>query len=231
MILFFIFYVQMSTSLTLFALRNVDPRFMLFDTTLFTWSAAQFQALNPIWIMLLAVLVWVYNAVAKSGRDLPVAAKYALGFGSVAAGYLVFTISGRYAVDGRVVVVHGVGLRPLLARRTAGERPRPRDDRPLRAGAHERLHDGAYFVATGVSQYLGSVVANFAQMPSHELPATESLPLYLSLFEKLGWLAAIGMVLALLLLPLMNRLSRQHQRCAEERREEAPQAQGVATAQ
>ena len=89
---------------------------------------------------------------------------------------------------------------------------------------------GAYFVATGVSQYLGSVVANFAQMPSHELPATESLPLYLSLFEKLGWLAAIGMVLALLLLPLMNRLSRQHQRCAEERRE-APQAQGVATAQ
>ena len=94
-ILFFIFYVQMSTSLTLFALRNVDPRFMLFDTTLFTWSAAQFQALNPIWIMLLGpVLVWVYNAVAKSGRDLPVAAKYALGFGSVAAGYLVFTISG-----------------------------------------------------------------------------------------------------------------------------------------
>ena len=42
-ILFFIFYVQMSTSLTLFALRNVDPRFMLFDTTLFTWSAAQFR--------------------------------------------------------------------------------------------------------------------------------------------------------------------------------------------
>ena len=29
-ILFFVFYVQMSTSLTLFALRNVDPRFMLF---------------------------------------------------------------------------------------------------------------------------------------------------------------------------------------------------------
>ena len=58
-------------------------------------------------------------------------------------------------------------------------------------------------------------------MPSHELPATESLPLYLSLFEKLGWLAAIGMVPALLLLPLMNRLSRQHQRCAEERRESA----------
>ncbi|MFP3520572.1 hypothetical protein SB766_30760, partial [Pseudomonas sp. SIMBA_077] len=36
-ILFFVFYVQMSTSLTLFALRNVDPRFSLFGATLFTW--------------------------------------------------------------------------------------------------------------------------------------------------------------------------------------------------
>ncbi|MGC3025153.1 peptide MFS transporter [Burkholderia sp. DN3021] len=232
-ILFFIFYVQMSTSLTLFALRNVDPRFILFGTTLFTWSAAQFQALNPIWIMLLSpVLVWVYNAVAKGGRDLPVAAKYALGFGAVAAGYLVFTISGRYAVDGRVsswfmvwgyglyslgeLLVSGLGL-AMIARYV-----------PARMSGFMM---GAYFVATGVSQYLGSVVANFAQMPSHELPATESLPLYLSLFEKLGWLAAIGMLLALLLLPLMNRLSRQHQRCAEERREEALQAQAVTAAQ
>ena len=130
------------------------------------------------------MLVWVYNAVAKSGRDLPVAAKYALGFGSVAAGYLVFTISGRYAVDGRVsswfmvwgyglyslgeLLVSGLGL-AMIARYV-----------PARMSGFMM---GAYFVATGVSQYLGSVVANFAQMPSHELPATESLPLYLSLFE------------------------------------------------
>ncbi|MET5020293.1 MFS transporter, partial [Burkholderia pseudomallei] len=53
-ILVFIFYVQMQTSLTLFALRNVDPRFKLFGTTLFTWSPAQFQALTPSWIMLLS---------------------------------------------------------------------------------------------------------------------------------------------------------------------------------
>jgi len=58
---------------------------------------------------------------------------------------------------------------------------------------------GAYFVATGVSQYLGSVVANFAQMPSHDLDAVQSLPRYLELFKGLGWLAAAGMVIALLL--------------------------------
>lgn len=226
-ILFFIFYVQMSTSLTLFALRNVDPRFILFGTTLFTWSAAQFQALNPIWIMLLSpVLVMIYNGLSKRGCDVPVAAKYALGFGAVAAGYLVFTISGNYAVDGRVsswfmvwgyglyslgeLLVSGLGL-AMIARYV-----------PARMSGFMM---GAYFVATGVSQYLGSVVANFAQMPSHDLDAVQSLPRYLELFKGLGWLAAAGMVIALLLLPLMRRLSREHQRCTDEREELALAAQ------
>jgi POT family proton-dependent oligopeptide transporter len=51
---------------------------------------------------------------------------------------------------------------------------------------------GAFFVATGVSQYLGSVVANFAQLPAHELDPVQSLPLYTKLFDGLGWLAAGG---------------------------------------
>ncbi|MFP3740451.1 MFS transporter, partial [Burkholderia sp. SIMBA_019] len=59
---------------------------------------------------------------------------------------------------------------------------------------------GAYLVATGISQYLGSVVANLAQMPSGELDAVTSLPLYTRLFTGLGWLAALGMLIAVLLL-------------------------------
>jgi POT family proton-dependent oligopeptide transporter len=226
-ILFFIFYVQMSTSLTLFALRNVDPRFILFGTTLFTWSAAQFQALNPIWIMLLSpLLVILYNRFSKAGHDIPVAVKYAVGFGSVAIGYLVFSISGRFAVDGRVsswfmvwgyglyslgeLLVSGLGL-AMIARYV-----------PARMSGFMM---GAYFVATGVSQYLGSVIANFAQMPSHDLPASASLPLYTNLFMWLGWLAAGGMGVSLLLLPLMRRLSHEHHRCVNEQRnaQAAPQ--------
>jgi len=102
-ILFFIFYQQMSTSLTLFALRNVDPSFKLFNMTSFSWSAAQFQALNPLWIMLLSpFLAIAYTQLARSGHDIPIAAKYALGFMVVALGFFVFAFSGRYAVDGRV---------------------------------------------------------------------------------------------------------------------------------
>ncbi len=218
-ILFFIFYQQMSTSLTLFALRNVDPGFTLFGHTLFSWSAGQFQALNPIWIMLLSpLLVWIYNALDRRGTAVPVAVKYMLGFAVVAAGFFVFAGSARFSVDGRVsswfmvggyglyslgeLLVSGLGL-AMIARYV-----------PARMGGFMM---GAYFVATGISQYLGSVVANLARMPSHDLPATESLPLYVHLFSTLGWVAVGGTLVSCLLLPLMAKLSRAHQSHARAR--------------
>ncbi|MFP6560707.1 peptide MFS transporter [Paraburkholderia sp. B3] len=218
-ILFFVFYQQMSTSLTLFALRNVDPQFSLFGVSLFKWSAAQFQALNPIWIMLLSpVLASLYTSLARHGRDFPVAVKYALGFAVVAAGFFVFAASGNYAVAGRVsswfmvggyglyslgeLLVSGLGL-AMIARYV-----------PARMSGFMM---GAYFVASGVSQYLGSVVANFAQMPSGELDPLVSLPLYTHLFSGLGWLAALGTLVAIVLLPLMRRLSREHHEAGAQR--------------
>ncbi|CAD6527887.1 peptide MFS transporter [Paraburkholderia metrosideri] len=228
-ILFFVFYQQMSTSLTLFALRNVDPRFVLFGQTWFTWSAAQFQALNPIWIMLLSpLLAMLYTKLANSGKDVPVAVKYAFGFAVVAAGFFVYAASGNYAVNGRVsswfmvggyglyslgeLLVSGLGL-AMIARYV-----------PARMSGFMM---GAYFVATGVSQYLGSVVANFAQMPAGNLDPLESLPLYTKLFSGLGWLAAAGALVAILLLPLMGKLSREHQRCSTQTRENERQNAAV----
>jgi len=219
-ILFFVFYQQMSTSLTLFALRNVDPTFSLFGTHLFTWSAAQFQALNPIWIMVLSpLLAMLYTKLAKNGKDVPVAAKYAFGFAVVAGGFFVYAWSGSFAVNGRVsswwmvggyglyslgeLLVSGLGL-AMIARYV-----------PARMSGFMM---GAYFVATGVSQYLGSVVANLAKMPAGGLDPLTSLPLYTKLFTELGWLAAFGAIVAILLLPLMGKLSRAHQQSAEEAR-------------
>ncbi len=85
---------------------------------------------------------------------------------------------------------------------------------------------GAYCVATGVSGYPGSVVANFARMPAGDLDPPQSLPLYTKLFAGLGWLAALGALVAVLLLPLplMNRLSRDHLRAATAVRAAEPAA-------
>jgi POT family proton-dependent oligopeptide transporter len=211
-LLFFIFYGQMSTSLTLFALRNVDLDQHLFGTTLFTWSPGQYQALNPIWIMLLSpILAWAYTHFGKTGRDLPIAAKFALGFVVVALGFFIFGISGGTAVNGKIsswymiwgygfyslgeLLVSGLGL-AMIARYV-----------PARMGGFMM---GAYFVATGISQYAASKVANLASIPENISNPLESLAIYTSLFNKLGLLAVGGTVLAIALLPLMKKLSASH---------------------
>ena len=69
---------------------------------------------------------------------------------------------------------------------------------------------GAYFVATGISQYAASIVANYASIPENITDPLQSLTIYTSLFNNLGFLAVGGTVLAFALLPLMKKLSATH---------------------
>ena len=96
-VFFFIFYQQMSTSLNLFALRNVDWSFGIFGLHLWTWKPAQFQAFNPIWIMILSpILAFIYTHFGKRGKDVSVATKFALGFAMVAIGYFIYGAAGHF---------------------------------------------------------------------------------------------------------------------------------------
>jgi POT family proton-dependent oligopeptide transporter len=211
-IFFFIFYQQMSTSLNLFAQHNVDPEFNLFGWHLFTWIPEQYQNLNAIWIVVLSpVLVYVYNLLGRTSGDLSIAAKFAWGFGAVAAGFFIYGVGARWAVAGQVsswIMVWGYGLYSLgellvsglglamIARYV-----------PARMGGFMM---GAYYVASGISQYLGSVVANFAHIPENLNNPLESLGIYTNLFNELG-IAGVGCTLiAIAMLPLMNRLSASH---------------------
>jgi len=211
-LLFFVFYQQMATSLSLFALRNVDPDFSIFGIHLFDWLPAQFQALNPIWIMVLSpALAWSYAHFGKRGRDLPIAAKFALGFAVVALGFFIYGVAGHFAVQGRCsswimvwgygfyslgeLLVSGLGL-AMIARYV-----------PARMSGFMM---GGYYVITGVSQYLGSVVANFASVPKNMTDPVATLPLYTDLFNELALVAVGATLLAIALLPLMKRLSLAH---------------------
>ena len=211
-IFFFIFYQQMSTSLNLFAQKNVDLGMNLGSWHLFTWIPEQYQDLNAIWIVLLSpLLVWIYNGLGRLGKDPSVAAKFAWGFAAVAAGYFMYGIGARYAVAGQVsswtmvwgyglyslgeLLVSGLGL-AMIARYV-----------PARMGGFMM---GAYFVASGISQYLGSVVANFAHVPKDVVDPVVSLPIYIDLFDKLGFAGVICTAIALAMLPLMNKLSASH---------------------
>jgi POT family proton-dependent oligopeptide transporter len=212
-IFFFIFYQQMPTSLALFALRNTDLSWNLFGFHLYTWLPAQYQALNPIWIMILSpILAWLYTAAGKRGKDLSIASKFALGFAMVAAGYFVYGMAGHFVTEpGKAsswVLIWGYGLYSLgellvsglglamIARYV-----------PARMGGFMM---GAYFVGVGISQYLGGIVANFAAVPQNVTDPMQTLPIYTALFTKLGWAGVVCTVIAVALIWPMKRLSAAH---------------------
>jgi POT family proton-dependent oligopeptide transporter len=201
--LFFIFYQQMSTSLTLFSLRNVD-----LDLFGYQVPAGQVQALNPIWIFILSPgLAWLYNRLGKKGEDFHISTKFAMGFAILALGFFLYGISGTFAENGKVsffwmvagysfqslgeLLISGLGL-AVVARYVA----------PSLRG----FLMGVYFLSTGLSQYLGSFVATYASVPEGVTDPLQSLPLYTNLFIKLGYVAVIGTVIAAALVPLMKRL-------------------------
>ena len=208
--LYFVFYQQMSTSLTLFALRNVDPVLRVPGLPALQLLPAQFQALNPIWIMLLSpALAWLYARLARGPGDASPGLKFALGFAAVAAGFAVFAASGMAAVDGRVPawwVVAGYGLVSLgeLLISALGLAVIARYV-PARLSGFLM---GAFFAVSGISMYLGGLVANFAKVPAgSSMSAQQTLPLYLDLFGQLSLASVVGFGLSLILLAGLRRVS------------------------
>jgi len=202
---FFIYYQQMSTSLTLFADRNVDLDFYGYLV-----PAGQVQALNPIWIFILSPpLAWLYNHWGKSkGGDFHISTKFAMGFVILAAGFFIYGLSGHFAVNGKIslwwmiwgyclqslgeLLISGLGL--AMVARYVGPRMRG-------------FVMGLWFLATGISQYLGGIVATYASVPDNVTDPVQSLPLYTKLCMELGYWALGFTVLAVAMIPVMKWIS------------------------
>ena len=162
--LFFIFYQQMSTSLTLFSLRNVDLNFFGYDV-----PAGQVQALNPIWIFILSPgLAWLYTHLGKGkGGDFHISTKFAMGFAVLSLGFFIYGFSGHFATAGKVSfwwMITGYGFQSLgeLLISGLGLAVVARYVGPSLRG----FIMGVWFLATGISQYLGSYVATYASVPA-----------------------------------------------------------------
>src|SRR5574337_584806 len=212
-VFFFIFYQQMSTSLNLFALRNVDWSFGIFGIHLWTWKPAQFQAFNPIWIMVLSpILAFIYTHFGKRGKDLSVASKFALGFVMVAIGFFIYGAAGHFLTSpGKTtswLMVWGYGFGSLGELLTSGlGLAMIARYVPARMGGFMM---GAYYVAVGLSMYFGGMVATIASVPSTITNPVEMMPLYTRLFNWLGVAGIACTLIALAVLPLMRKLNAQH---------------------
>jgi proton-dependent oligopeptide transporter, POT family len=212
-VFFFIFYQQMSTSLNLFALRNVDWSFGIFGFHLWTWKPAQFQAFNPIWIMFLSpILAFTYTHFGKRGKDVSVATKFALGFAMVAIGYFIYGAAGDFlSSPGKTsswVMVWGYGFGSLGELLTSGlGLAMIARYVPARMGGFMM---GAYFVAVGTSMYFGGMVATIASIPNTITNPVEMMPIYTHLFNWLGAAGIVCTLIALAVLPMMRKLNANH---------------------
>ncbi|MDN5864556.1 MAG: oligopeptide:H+ symporter, partial [Gammaproteobacteria bacterium] len=172
-LIFFVFYQQMSTSLTLFAMRNVN-----LDYFGFPLPPEQFQVLNPFWIFVLSpFLAVLYNKLGAQDKDFHIATKFAFGFIMLAVGFFIYGVSGHID-SGNVVspwwllagyffqsfgelLISGLGL-AMVARFVA----------PHLRG----LIMGGWLLTTGISQFFGSMVANVASIPDTVKGVTGMLP-------------------------------------------------------
>ncbi|HET9155544.1 MAG TPA: hypothetical protein VFN91_02675, partial [Myxococcaceae bacterium] len=134
------------------------------------------------------------------------------------AGFFAYGASGWFAgPDGKVSLwwmVLGYGLACLgeLLISGLGLAMVARYVRPRLRG----MVMGTWFLATGISQYLGSQVAKFASPARGVNDPLQTLPLYMKLFFGLGWLAVLAAVLSFAVLPLMKRLSARSTQAEDE---------------
>lgn len=202
-VIFFTLYQQMPTSLNLFAVNNVIPNFLGF-----TIDAQAFQALNPIWIVLMSpILAYFYGRLNKKGILFSIPYKFALGMTMCAISFLMLYFA-RYFYTGNGMVSSwwliisylfqslGELLVSALGVAMVAE---------LVPGRIAGFVMGMWFLTSAVAGFLGASVASYTALPEHIKPGVESLIIYTDVFACIG---IVTLLIAALMWLLSPRLSR-----------------------
>lgn len=195
---------QIYTSLTLFALRNVEHHILSIPV-----SAAQFQDLNQFWLVLLALpLAWFYQQMGKRKRgDFSIASKYAAGLYLLAIAFFLYAagsftahagiVSSWWLVAGYAAQSLGELLISALGFSMVSQ---------LVPEQSRGIIMGAWFLGMGVSMYAGGAIASLASIPRGTVGATATLPIYTRLFWGLGVGALACAIVATAITPLLERM-------------------------
>jgi POT family proton-dependent oligopeptide transporter len=192
-------------AINLFVDRNVNHLLLgIYIPTSSYW------AFNGFWIIVLApVLAMLYTHFGKSGLDLTIAMKFALGIIIMGLGFLILTWS-TYFADGSAQVsawwivwsyflqslaellVSAIGLSMII-------RLAP----PKLFG----MMMGAWFLGNAAASVISGQVAKLASVPQGNLDPHLSLHIYGHAFLEIG-IVSIGVgLVALILVPTLNRLT------------------------
>lgn len=204
-VVFFVLYFQTPTSLSLFALRNVQHSILGIPI-----QPAQFQMLNPLWVMIMSpVMAMIYQRLHKYNRDFSMPAKFSLGtflaglsfvslpFGALFNHYGV--ISGMWLVlsywlqSTGELLVSALGL-SMVARYV-----------PQRFMGFTM---GLWFLCTSIASVIAGKVASIASIPKNiSTNPFLSLPIYSHLFLKIALTTMAISVIMFMLVPLLKKLA------------------------
>ncbi|MFA6301868.1 MAG: oligopeptide:H+ symporter [Legionella sp.] len=202
-VIFFTLYQQMPTSLNLFAVHNVIPN--IFGIT---FDPQSFQALNPIWIVLMSpLLAYAYTGLNKKGFLVAVPYKFALGMTLCGFSFLVlyfarFFYTGNGMVSSWWLIASylfqslGELLVSALGVAMVAELVPPRITGFVM---------GLWFLTSAVAGFLGAEVAAFTSLPQNIHPGLESLQIYTHVFAGIGIVTLIISLIMWIIAPLLSR--------------------------
>ncbi len=207
-VVFWAFFEQAGTSLTMFADRNVDRNVF----GLYQMPASQTQFFNPAFIIIFGSIfsvMWV--KLSKMGKNPNIPMKFGLGIIQLGLGFLVLLIGNALAGPNSLVPLGFLGLMYLL--HTTGELFLS----PIGLSMVTKLAPkhmtgsamGAWFLSFAFSMYVASVLAKLTGVEEGgaaaltNLNPAESLANYMHVFGNIGLVAVgIGVGLVLLSKPL-----------------------------
>lgn len=202
-LIFFVLYQQMPTSLNLFAVNNVTPNFLGI-----TFDAQSFQALNPIWIILMSpVLASCYSRLNQKGIPFFTPYKFALGMTMCAFSFLVLYFARYFYTENGMVsswwliisyLFQSIGelLVSALGVAMVAE---------LVPVSMTGFVMGIWFLASSISGFIGASVASYTALPEHIKPGVQSLMLYTDVFACIG---LVSLAIAFLMWSISPYLSR-----------------------
>lgn len=206
--IFWAFFEQAGSSLTLYADRNLDR-------SIFGWEMPSSwpQNFNALFIITLApVFAWLWVWLAKKGKEPSIPMKFSLGMWQLGIGFLILVIGGKYfATDGITPLGFMVLLYLLL---TWGELClSPVGLSMITKLAPQRLTGmamGAWFLSISGAQYLAGQIAALTGAAGGEaggegVPPTESLEIYTGVYQNSALFIFGAALLLLILVPLLKK--------------------------
>jgi POT family proton-dependent oligopeptide transporter len=201
-VLFWAFFEQAGSSLTLFTDRNINMG------SIFT--AGMFQSFNPLFIMICAPLfamTWI--GLSRRGLEPGTSAKFGLGIIQLGLGFAVLVLGAGFAEDGKVAVIWLV-LMYLL--HTTGELCLS----PVGLSMVTKLSVtrvasmmmGVWFLSSAFASYAAGMIAGLTAIDASDdavVGAEQSLLVYADVFENLA-LAAVGLgIVVLVISPFLQK--------------------------